>query len=128
MRVRAPEARTVHVRIESGRVSVRQALLREEGGYFTNTVEGARAGDRYRYRLDGEGPYPDPAACFQRSAARTSQLARPTTTQSGYAWVKRTTLEGPSHLDRDAQFHHISARIREFQADHQPVISVDTKE
>ena len=37
------------------------------------------------------------------------------------------TLEGSSHPDRDAQFHHISDRIREFQADRQPVISVDTK-
>jgi transposase len=41
--------------------------------------------------------------------------------------ANRKTLEGSSHPDRDAQFHHISDRIREFQADHQPVISVDTK-
>ena len=39
----------------------------------------------------------------------------------------RKTLEGSSHPDRDAQFHHISDKIREFQIDHQPVISVDTK-
>src|ERR1035441_10140744 len=39
----------------------------------------------------------------------------------------RKTLEGSSHPDRDAQFHHISDKIREFQADRQPVISVDTK-
>ena len=37
------------------------------------------------------------------------------------------TLEGPSHPDRDAQFHHISDKSREFQANRQPVISVDTK-
>ena len=41
--------------------------------------------------------------------------------------ANRKTLEGSSHPDRDAQFHHISDKIREFQADHQPVISVDTK-
>jgi len=41
--------------------------------------------------------------------------------------ANRKTLEGSSHPDRDAQFHHISDRIREYQADHQPVISVDTK-
>ena len=41
--------------------------------------------------------------------------------------ANRKTLEGSSHPDRDAQFHHISDRIREFQADRQPVISVDTK-
>ena len=41
--------------------------------------------------------------------------------------ANRKTLEGSSHPDRDAQFHHISDKIREFQANRQPVISVDTK-
>jgi transposase len=41
--------------------------------------------------------------------------------------ANRKTLEGSSHPDRDAQFHHISGKIGEFQADRQPVISVDTK-
>ena len=41
--------------------------------------------------------------------------------------ANRKTLEGASHPDRDAQFQHIAAKIREFQAERQPVISVDTK-
>jgi hypothetical protein len=41
--------------------------------------------------------------------------------------ANRKTLEGSSHPDRDAQFHHISDKIGEFQAARQPVISVDTK-
>ena len=41
--------------------------------------------------------------------------------------ANRKTLEGSYHPDRDAQFHHISDKIREFQVDRQPVISVDTK-
>jgi hypothetical protein len=41
--------------------------------------------------------------------------------------ANRKTLEGSAHPDRDAQFHHIADRSREFQADRQPVISVDTK-
>ena len=41
--------------------------------------------------------------------------------------ANRKTLEGSSHPDRDAQFRHISDQIRDFQADRQPVISVDTK-
>ena len=41
--------------------------------------------------------------------------------------ANQKTLEGSSHPDRDAQFHHISDKIREFQTDRQPVISVDTK-
>jgi hypothetical protein len=35
--------------------------------------------------------------------------------------------EGRGHPDRDAQFEHINARVLEFQAADQPVISVDTK-
>ena len=41
--------------------------------------------------------------------------------------ANRKTLEGASHPDRDAQFQHIADKIRAFQADRQPVISVDTK-
>jgi hypothetical protein len=37
------------------------------------------------------------------------------------------TLEGSAHPDRDAQFHHIADKSREFQQAGQPVISVDTK-
>ena len=39
----------------------------------------------------------------------------------------RKTREGPQHPDRDAQFWHINAAVRRFQARSQPVISVDTK-
>src|SRR4051794_39087628 len=35
--------------------------------------------------------------------------------------------EGRNHPDRDAQFEHINAQVLAFQADDQPVISVDTK-
>ena len=41
--------------------------------------------------------------------------------------VNRKTKDGSHHPDRDAQFEHIDARAREFQAAGQPVISVDTK-
>ncbi len=39
----------------------------------------------------------------------------------------RKMLEGESHPDRDAQFLHINAQVEAFQAQGQPVISVDTK-
>jgi hypothetical protein len=41
--------------------------------------------------------------------------------------ANRKTLAASSHPDRDAQFHHINAKIREFQQAYQPMISVDTK-
>jgi transposase len=39
----------------------------------------------------------------------------------------RKTHEGRQHPDRDAQFQYINARVQDFQARGQPVISVDTK-
>jgi hypothetical protein len=41
--------------------------------------------------------------------------------------ANRKTREGSHHPDRDAQFEHINARIKAFQAKKQPAISVDTK-
>jgi hypothetical protein len=41
--------------------------------------------------------------------------------------ANRKTLEGASHPDRNAQFEHINARVREFLAAGDPVVSVDTK-
>lgn len=39
----------------------------------------------------------------------------------------RKTHEGASHPDRNAQFEHISRKVKAFQRRNQPVISVDTK-
>src|SRR5439155_20827579 len=56
------------------------------------------------------------------------QLVRELLSAAGYSLhANRKTREGPPHPDRDAQFHHISAQVRQFQAAGQPVISVDTK-
>ena len=39
----------------------------------------------------------------------------------------RKTKEGGKHPDRDAQFEYINAKVEEFQAEGQPVISIDAK-
>lgn len=39
----------------------------------------------------------------------------------------RKTKEGGNHVERDAQFGHIAAMVREFQSRGQPVVSVDAK-
>lgn len=39
----------------------------------------------------------------------------------------RKTRDGSSHIDRDEQFLHISALVKDFQSQKEPVISVDTK-
>jgi maltooligosyltrehalose trehalohydrolase len=40
-------------------------LAQQEGGYFAGIVAQARAGSRYRFRLDAEQAFPDPASRFQ---------------------------------------------------------------
>jgi hypothetical protein len=48
--------------------------------------------------------------------------------QLGYSLQSnRKTQEGSAHPDRDAQFRHIADCVKRFQAEGQPVISVDTK-
>src|SRR3954454_4608015 len=48
--------------------------------------------------------------------------------QLGYGRrANRKANDGRQHADRDAQFEHINAQVLAFQADDQPVISVDTK-
>lgn len=41
------------------------AMRRGDDGWFSAEVTGARAGDRYKFRIDGEIEVPDPASDFQ---------------------------------------------------------------
>lgn len=48
--------------------------------------------------------------------------------QMGYSMqANRKIMEGKQNPDRDAQFHFINKKVKEFQSDEQPVISVDAK-
>jgi len=69
------------------------------------------------------------AQTLQTMGHRVSrQLVAELLTAAGYSLqANQKTREGPSHPDRDAQFRHLTAQIRQFQAARQPVISVDTK-
>src|SRR5207253_7777358 len=40
-------------------------LRKNPDGPFSGSLHDGRAGDRYRYRLDGQGPFSDPASRFQ---------------------------------------------------------------
>lgn len=89
-RVWAPRRKQVEVVLEPGpqsgaeRDSIAQRLAAEPGGFFSGFVAQAAAGDRYRYRLDGEAPlYPDPASRFQpEGSSGPSQIVDP----SAYRW------------------------------------------
>ena len=64
-RVWAPDPREITLRIEGGGARAGEvALEHEESGYYSALVEGAAAGTRYRYVLDGEA-LPDPASRWQ---------------------------------------------------------------
>jgi maltooligosyltrehalose trehalohydrolase len=79
-RVWAPRRRSVLVLLESPEGTVREAglLAPEEGGYFSGLVAGIRPGEHYRFLLDGEGPFADPASRFQpRGPGGPSRLVDP---------------------------------------------------
>ena len=62
-RVYAPDARNVDVEL-LGAGGFR-SLAKSDQGYWEAVLEGVHPGERYRYRLDGRSPRPDPASGFQ---------------------------------------------------------------
>jgi maltooligosyltrehalose trehalohydrolase len=84
-RVWAPRRKRVEVVLEGPGARARE--LRAEGdGYFSATLPDAGAGALYRYRLDGEGPFPDPASRFQPEGPHgPSQVVDP----SDFRWTDR---------------------------------------
>src|SRR5687767_9045165 len=60
-RVWAPKRSRVDVVVD-GRST---ALTTEPGGYFSGLASGAKAGSRYRFRLDEGDAVPDPASRYQ---------------------------------------------------------------
>ena len=63
-RVWAPERNEVDLVLEGPAARV-VPLEKFPDGTFGALVPGLEAGARYRYRLDGQGPFPDPASRFQ---------------------------------------------------------------
>jgi maltooligosyltrehalose trehalohydrolase len=66
-RVWAPERAHLDVALEDVRGDIVRTvpLEREEDGFFAGMVEGSGEGTLYRYRLDGDARFPDPASRFQ---------------------------------------------------------------
>jgi len=69
------------------------------------------------------------AEALQRQGHQVSRtLVAELLNAAGYSLQgNRKTKEGDSHPDRDAQFAHINTQVAAALAEHQPVISVDTK-
>ncbi len=83
-RVWAPTAHTVEVVLEGTREGgSARPLKKAADGTFNALLPGVGAGDLYRYRVDGQGPYPDPASRFQPDGVHgPSEVVAP----SRFAW------------------------------------------
>jgi maltooligosyltrehalose trehalohydrolase len=103
-RVWAPARGAVTVLLEEGPGSPGSSpLASSAGGHFEGVVPDAGPGTRYRYRLDEEGPYPDPASRFQPEGPHgPSQVIDP----GAFAWSDEN-WSGPSL--GDAVFYEIHA-------------------
>ncbi len=65
-RVWAPQCRSVEVVIDDDSAGRSDSPLEAEGnGYFSADLANVDAGTCYRFRLDGQGAYPDPASRYQ---------------------------------------------------------------
>jgi maltooligosyltrehalose trehalohydrolase len=77
-RVWAPKARTVALRMKSGKRTGDIPLHKEDDGFFSGVVEDVADGDRYLYLLDNEAKRPDPASRYQPEGVHgVSQVVDP---------------------------------------------------
>jgi maltooligosyltrehalose trehalohydrolase len=61
----APLAQSIELVLEKPAFAPRVFLRKNSDGTFSGFVPAVRAGDRYRFRVDGRGPFPDPASRYQ---------------------------------------------------------------
>ena len=64
-RVWAPQAKRATVVLERGALNREVELGAQPHGFFGAAVSDAAVGDRYRFRIDANPPWPDPASRFQ---------------------------------------------------------------
>ena len=77
-RVWAPTASRLTLVLQDGRARGDHPMPRDSEGLFDALVDGAHAGDRYGYRVDGGEVRPDPASRFQPSGVHgLSQVIDP---------------------------------------------------
>lgn len=77
----APEANQVHLVVKNKTTPI--PLEKEENGYWSSLVTGISTSDKYKFRLDGENKFPDPASRFQPEGVHSwSQV----TDSNTYKW------------------------------------------
>jgi maltooligosyltrehalose trehalohydrolase len=86
-----------------------RALEGQADGYWTTLVHDLGAGALYRYRLDEEGPFPDPASRSQPEGVHgPSQVVDP----GGFAWTDES-WPGPALEDLVVYELHVGAFTRQ---------------
>jgi maltooligosyltrehalose trehalohydrolase len=92
----APDARTVDVVFAQPGFRVSRALSRTANGCFSGWVPDVAAGALYRFKVDGDGEYPDPASRFQPQGVHgPSMFVDPSTfvwTDDGWNGISRDDL------------------------------------
>ena len=79
-RVWAPARQQVNLILESGGTPTTRPLAPPEDGVFMATFRDVAPGTRYWYRLDGDGPFPDPASRYQPDSVwKASMVVDPAT-------------------------------------------------
>jgi maltooligosyltrehalose trehalohydrolase len=70
--------------LHDGKAAGSYSMPRDENGLFDRIVDGAAAGDRYSYRIDGGEDRPDPASRFQPAGVHgPSQVVDP----AAFSWT-----------------------------------------
>ena len=86
-RVWAPTVESVTLVLDGDELPAPVALDPQDHGYFEATVDGLQPGTRYRFRIDGDGPFPDPASRFQPEGVHgPSMVVDP----AGFEWQDTT--------------------------------------
>ena len=81
--------------LESGPGAAAEIDLAQDAGYFEGFAQQAAAGTRYRYRLDGNGLFPDPASRFQPDGPHgSSEVVDPGAFSWSDAGWRGVNLEG----------------------------------
>jgi maltooligosyltrehalose trehalohydrolase len=105
-RVWAPKARAIEVVLPH---ATPRRLLRRPDGYFIGRWDDLRAGQQYWYRVDGRGPFPDPASRWQPCGVHgPSQLVD----EASYAWMD-DGFRAPALSDAIIYELHIGTFTRE---------------
>jgi len=84
-RVWAPDAEVVEVELYEGAPGTTKHSMEKYGdGTFALFLPGVQAGARYAYRVNGQGPFPDPASRFQPEGVHgPSEIVEP----CRFAWT-----------------------------------------